>query len=123
MKTGFLLLLAALSALPASALTPFLVYFEEESVEISARGERALEEAQKAILLFMVRCDDRRVLIVGHDDKMNSPERSEELAMMRAIAVRDHLISLTTPDAEYHLVSMGQKHPAGRTGTNQIPGS
>ena len=104
-----------LGAAPAMALSPFLIFFEPDSAEIPPRGDETLREIVRLLPTMIERCMTDRVLIIGFDDTMNSPDESYELGMRRAIAVRNRLLSLRPPEIEIYTDSRGQSPTARPT--------
>ena len=61
---------------------------------------------------FMRRENQLQVMIAGHADERGTREYNLALGSMRAVAVRNYLISLGIPAARLDTISYGKERPA-----------
>ena len=115
---GLALLALALPGF-ATATSPFLVYFEQGSAELSNRGERTIENVARILLID---CPGSQILLVGHDDNMLSADESTALSKARVQMVAARLQELRVSNDRLNVIIRGQSQPARVTpkGTAEV---
>jgi len=106
-----LLLAAGVGAAPgaASACAPVTVYFGWNSTQLSEDAKAALERL--AVALSWKGPDLQSVLLTSHTDATGSPEANRAIALKRAQAVRDLLVSYNVPAELITIRAIGAELP------------
>lgn len=100
------------AAVPAWALSPFLVFFESGSARITPAAEAILENAVGGMRVL----DVREIEIVGIADRVGSDADNVSLGRRRAEAVRRALLAKgMSPHIRVRIVSWGETRPIVET--------
>jgi len=84
------------------------VYFDYDKATLRPEAQKALD----GVAQFMRRQDQLQIMIAGHADERGTREYNLALGNMRAVAVRNYLMSLGIPGARLDTISYGKERPA-----------
>lgn len=93
---------------PAPLPAPFIVYFDFDKSNVTARGYRIVSEAAEAFRTHKA----VEITASGHADRAGPSSYNEKLAAKRAEAVRDALIREGVPAGSISISSSGETSPA-----------
>ncbi len=85
--------LAAAESGPELAGAWYQVYFDTNSAEINARGQRIV----KSVAYVIANNDTTRVTVIGKTDRVGASPANMDLSQQRANAVRDALVAAGVP--------------------------
>lgn len=103
---SFLVAAAAVAAAPASACNRATVFFSLGSAEVTVDGRAALE--QLALALAWKGPDLHHILLTSQTDTAGSKAVNRALAMRRAEAVRQILLTNQVPDGLIRITALGE---------------
>ena len=84
------------------------VYFDYDKSTLRPEAQRALA----GVADFMRRHSELQIMIAGHADERGTREYNLALGNLRAVAVRNYLVSLGIPAARLDTISYGKERPA-----------
>ena len=96
-----------LAASAASALSPFILFFDAGSARLSAHSLAILDNAARAIETL----DARRIELVGHSDRVGSRRANLALSRRRAEAVKAALVERGVPAERLIVTALGEDRP------------
>ncbi|MGH8707217.1 MAG: OmpA family protein [Burkholderiales bacterium] len=102
-RSEFAIVLGALPAPP----TTFLVYFIEESDELTVESRVEFEK----ILAELRERGAPDVVVIGHTDRAGSSPFNDRLSLQRAERVRGELVKLGIPGARVQAAGRGEREP------------
>lgn len=101
---------AVLEAQPARPLT-FTLFFITGRTELTARSKRLLAEVREKIRGFPA----AQVTVIGHTDRVGTPDANDALSLKRAAAIRDVLVGIGIPRVAIEVVGRGEREPLVQT--------
>ena len=97
---------ALLSAQPKKP-QPFTMYFVLGTDELTPASKAAFEEARKQVASWIA----VEVVVIGHTDRLGSPEYNDRLARQRAQMVASRLVSSGVPPDVIEIAARGEREP------------
>lgn len=107
---GLAVIVASVALAPAAlAQNPsWTVYFAQDSAKVDAKAKTVIDKALPQIK----KCANNGVRVIGHTDLSYSMQAASELAIGRAKAVRDYLMSKGIEDGSIAPMSKSHAEPA-----------
>ena len=105
---------ALLQGQPARPFASTL-FFTVGRTELTPQSRAALNDVRDKIKGFPA----AQVTVVGHTDRVGSPESNDALSLKRAAAIRDLLVEIGIPRASIEVVGRGEREPLVQTADGQ----
>lgn len=99
-----------LKSQPARPLT-FTLYFLTGGTALTPQSKVLLGEVREKIRGFPA----AQVSVIGHTDRVGTPDANDALSLKRAGAVRDMLVEIGIPRAAIDVVGRGEREPIVQT--------
>lgn len=93
-----------LSAQPARPFS-YTLYFNSATTELTPQSRASLNDVRQKIKGFPA----AQVSVIGHTDRVGSPESNDALSLKRAGAVRDMLVQIGIPRDAIEIVGRGER--------------
>lgn len=93
-----------LNAQPARPFS-YTLYFNSATTELTPQSRTSLNDVRQKIKGFPA----AQVTVIGHTDRVGSPESNDTLSLKRAGAVRDMLIQIGIPREAIEVVGRGER--------------
>jgi len=91
---------------------PFTMYFVLGTDELTPASKAAFEEARKQVASWIA----VEVVVIGHTDRLGSPEYNDRLSRQRAQMVATRLVSSGVPPDVIEIAARGEREPLIPTG-------
>jgi outer membrane protein OmpA-like peptidoglycan-associated protein len=101
---------SASAALPRKYMA-FTLYFELATKDLTAESRLKLDQ----VLAESAKWDVAEIEVVGHTDRMGTPENNDALSLERAERVRRMLLERGARPEAVHAVGMGEREPVVET--------
>lgn len=95
---------SVLSAQPARPFS-YTLYFNSATTDLTPQSRTSLNEVRQKIKGFPA----AQVTVIGHTDRVGSPESNDALSLKRAGAVREMLIQIGIPRDAIEVVGRGER--------------
>lgn len=89
----------------------FILYFTTGTTDLTAQSKTALAKVRERIKSFPA----AQVTVVGHTDRVGTPEANDALSLKRAGAIREVLIGIGIPRDAIEIVGRGEREPLVQT--------
>ena len=99
-----------LEAQPARPFS-YTLFFTTGTVELTPQSRNALNEVRQKIKGFPA----AQVTVIGHTDRVGTPESNDALSLKRAAAIRDLLVQTGIPRDAIEVVGRGEREPLVQT--------
>lgn len=99
-----------LQAQPARPVT-YTLFFNTGTTELTAASRSLLNEVRSRIAGFPA----AQVTVIGHTDRVGSPEANDALSFKRAAAIRDVLVKIGVAADAVEVVGRGERQPLVQT--------
>jgi outer membrane protein OmpA-like peptidoglycan-associated protein len=106
------IILGLLSAPKAQAFSPFVLFFDTGSTELSSQAIGLLDQVVRA---WNAREPDADLEIEGHADRVGGAAANQRLSCARAAAVRDYLVAHGLPKDRIAIAGTGEDMPLVET--------
>lgn len=99
--------------LQAQAARPFAytLFFMIGRTDLTPQSRAALNEVRQKIKGFPA----AQVTVIGHTDRVGTPESNDALSLKRASAIRDLLVEIGIPRTAIEVVGRGEREPLVQT--------
>lgn len=91
---------------PARPVT-YMLFFNTGTAELTPQSRKYLGEVRERIADFPA----AQVTVIGHTDRVGTPEANDALSFKRAAAVRDLLTRIGIPNEAIEVVGRGEREP------------
>jgi outer membrane protein OmpA-like peptidoglycan-associated protein len=89
----------------------YSLYFVTGRTDLTPQSKAALGEVREKIKSFPA----AQVTVIGHTDRVGTPEANDALSLKRAGAIRDMLVQIGIPREAIEVVGRGEREPLVQT--------
>ena len=89
----------------------YTLYFVTGKVELTQQSRASLNEVRVKIKGFPA----AQVSVIGHTDRVGTPEANDALSLKRAAVIRDMLVEIGIPREAVEVVGRGEREPLVQT--------
>jgi outer membrane protein OmpA-like peptidoglycan-associated protein len=89
----------------------YTLYFVTGRVELTPQSRASLNEVREKIKGFPA----AQVSVIGHTDRVGTPEANDALSLKRAAVIRDMLLQIGIPRDAMEVVGRGEREPLVQT--------
>ena len=89
----------------------YALFFRTGTAELTAQSKASLNDVREKIKGFPA----AQVTVIGHTDRVGTPEANDALSLKRAGAVREMLVQIGIPRDAIEIVGRGEREPLVRT--------
>lgn len=85
----------------------YVLFFATGTTELTAQSKASLNDVREKIKGFPA----AQVTVIGHTDRVGTPQANDALSLKRAAVVRDMLVQIGIPRESIEVVGRGEREP------------